>query len=81
MPKDQLTNGPMDQWIFDIFWHLKTGTFGKSACFQVPKMALRVPQQKNGDHFLMPASPQNGDLHICFVHLSLLGGQIFTTTV
>ena len=20
-----------------IFWHLKTGTFGKSACFHVPK--------------------------------------------
>ena len=28
-----------------IFWHLKTGTFGKSARFQ---MALKAPKFKNG---------------------------------
>ena len=30
-------------------------------CNTNEKMALRVPEQKNGDHFLMATSPQNGD--------------------
>ena len=47
----------------------KTGlfpSFGKSAHFQVPKMA---PNKK---HFWMPTSPQNGGLHVCFMRVSLL---------
>ena len=56
------------------FWHLKTGTFGESALFQVPKMGLLAPKSKNEDHFFTQTSPKNGGLHICFVRLSLLGG-------
>ena len=37
-------------------------------------MTLLVPTQKNGDHFWMPKSPQNGGLHVCFMLLALLGG-------
>ena len=41
-----------------IFGHIKMGTFGT---FMYQKMALRVPGQKNGDHFWMATSPQNGN--------------------
>ena len=52
------------------FWHRKTCKFNnkyaessdlaKVPVFTCQKMALRVPIQKNGDHFSMPISPQNG---------------------
>ena len=58
-----------------IFWHLKTGTFGKIARFQVPKnVTSDAETNKNGDHFIMPACPKNGELHVCSVHLSQLEG-------
>ena len=57
-----------------IFWHMKTGTFAESAHFHVPKMTLWMLKQKNGDHFLMPISPQNGEGHVRFRRLALLGG-------
>ena len=46
----------------------------KVPVFSREKMALWVPEQKNGDHFLMPTSPQNGVGHVCFMRLALLGG-------
>ena len=46
----------------------------KVPVFMWQKMALRVPKQKNGDHFLVPTSPKNGGLHVCFMRLVLLGG-------
>ena len=42
--------------------------------FKCQKMALRVPNKKNGDHFLSPTTPQNGVRHVCFMRLALLGG-------
>ena len=52
--------------------HLKTGTFAESACFQVPKNGpLDAKTKTNGDHCLMPTSPENGGLHVCFVHFPL----------
>ena len=54
-----------------IFWHVKTP---KVPVFTCQKMALRVPIQKNGDHFLSPTTPQNGVRHVCFMRLALLGG-------
>ena len=33
----------------------------KVPVFNCQKMALRVPEQKNGDYFLIVTSPQNGD--------------------
>ena len=48
--------------------------FAKVPVFKCQKMALRVPKQKNGDHFFMPTSPENGVEHDCFVRLALLGG-------
>ena len=37
---------------------LENGHFWQKCPF---KMALRTPKLKNGDHFLMPTSPQNGN--------------------
>ena len=37
-------------------------------------MVLRVPETKNGDHFFMSTSPQNGGKYICSVRLSFLSG-------
>ena len=49
-----------------IFGHLKMGTFG---IFRCPKMGLRAPESKNGDHFFTRTPPQNGGLGICFMCL------------
>ena len=38
------------------------------------KMVLWVPETKNGDHFFMSTSPQNGGKDICSLRLSLLSG-------
>ena len=46
----------------------------KVPVFTWKKMALRVPEQKKRDHFLMPTSPQNGVEHVCFMRFALLGG-------
>ena len=40
------------------------GTFG---IFRCPKMGLRAPKSKNGDHFFTRTPPQNGGLGICFM--------------
>ena len=53
-----------------IFGHLE---MGKVPTFRCPKMGLRVPESKNGDHFFTPTSPQNGGIDICFMRLPLLG--------
>ena len=42
------------------------GTFG---IFRCPKMGLRAPESKNGDHFFTRTPPQNGGLGICFMCL------------
>ena len=52
-----------------IFGHLK---MGKVPTFRCPKMGLRAPESKNGDHFFTPTSPQNGEIDICFMRLPLL---------
>ena len=57
---------------FFVTW--KRALLAKVPVFRCQKMALRVPRQKNRDHFLMPTSPQNDVQHVCFMHLSLLGG-------
>ena len=56
-----------------IFWHLKTGTFAKSAHFQVPKNGTlgalileRTPKTSRN-------TPQNGLLDIWFMRLAFLG--------
>ena len=53
-----------------IFGHLK---MPKVPIFRCPKMGLRAPESKNGDHFFTPTSPQNGGIDICFMRLPLLG--------
>ena len=58
--------------LFFVTW--KRALLAKVPVFRCQKMALRVPRQKNRDHFLMPTSPQNDVQHVCFMHLSLLGG-------
>ena len=50
------------------------GFLPKVPVFKRQKMALRVPGHKNGDHFLMPTTPQNGKEPVCFMRLALLGG-------
>ena len=57
---------------FFVTW--KRALLAKVPVFRCQKMALRVPRQKNRDHFLMPTSPQNDVQHVCFMHLSLLSG-------
>ena len=57
-----------------FFGTRKWALTAKVPVFTCKKMALRMPYQKNGDHFIMPTSPQNGDLHVCFINLALLGG-------
>ena len=57
---------------FFVTWN--RALLAKVPVFRCQKMALRVPRQKNRDHFLMPTSPQNDVQHVCFMHLSLLGG-------
>ena len=57
-----------------FFGALKRTFLANVPVFKWQKMALWVPKQKNGDHFSMPTSPQNGREHVCFKHLALLGG-------
>ena len=57
-----------------FFGTWKRALLVKVPIFKCQKMALRLPKQKNRDHFLMPTSPQNGRFHVCFMRLSLLGG-------
>ena len=57
-----------------FFAALKRTLLPKMAVLTRQKIALRGPKQKNGDHFSMPTSPQNGREHVCFMHLALLGG-------
>ena len=52
-----------------IFGHLK---MPKVPIFRCPKMGLRAPERKNGDHFYMATSPKNGGLDFCFMCLPLL---------
>ena len=40
----------------------------------MPKNGTSDAETKKGDLFLMPTSPQNGGLHVCFMRLALLGG-------
>ena len=49
-----------------IFGHLK---MPKVPIFRCPKMGLRAPESKNGDHFFTRTPPQNGGLGICFMCL------------
>ena len=37
---------------------------------QKREIYCRVPEQKKGDNFVMPTSPKNGGLHVCFMRLS-----------
>ena len=41
----------------------------KVPIFRCPKMGLRAPESKNGDHFFTRTPPQNGGLGICFMCL------------
>ena len=50
-----------------IFWYLKTGTFGKSARFQVQENGTSNAKTKKRTSLLGPIFPQNGGLHVCFV--------------
>ena len=57
-----------------FFGTWKRALLAKVPVFKRQKIALRVPKQKNKDHFSMPTSPQNGVEHVCFMRLALLGG-------
>ena len=52
-----------------IFGHLK---MPKVPILRCPKMGLRAPKSKNGDHFFTPTFPQNGGIGFCFMRLPLL---------
>ena len=45
-----------------IFWHLKTGTFGKRACFQVPSAKIFEGTPKT-----LRNTPQNGGVDIWLI--------------
>ena len=46
----------------------------QNADFQVPKNGnLGAKKEKNGDHFFMPTSPQNGGIDISFMRLPFRG--------
>ena len=57
-----------------IFWHLKTGTFGESARFQVLKNGTSDAETKKRRPLLTLTIPQNGGIHVRFVPLPLLVG-------
>ena len=57
-----------------LFGTLKLALLAKVPVLKCQKMALWVPKQKNGDHFFMPTTPQNGDKYVCFMRLAHLGG-------
>ena len=44
--------------------HFRGPENAKGVHFQGPKMGLRAPESKNGDHFFKLASPQNGGRHV-----------------
>ena len=50
-----------------IFWHLKTGTFGKSARFQVPKNGTSSAQIFKRTPKTSRNTPQNGGVDIWFM--------------
>ena len=50
-----------------IFWHLKTGTFGKSAPFQVPKNDTSAETKKRRPLLNTNIPPKTGRLHVCFM--------------
>ena len=50
-----------------IFWHLKTGTFGKSARFQVPKNGTSSAQIFERTPKTSRNTPQNGGVDIWFM--------------
>ena len=50
-----------------IFWHLKTGTFNKSACFQVPKSGTWSAQIFERTPKTSRNTPQNGGVDIWFI--------------
>ena len=47
----------------------KSNEMPKVPIFRCPKMGLRAPESKNGDHFFTRTPPQNGGLGICFMCL------------
>ena len=55
-----------------FFCTQKWALLPKVPIFRCPKMGLRAPVSKNGDHFFTPTSPQNGGIDICFMRLPLL---------
>ena len=57
-----------------IFLHVKMGTFGESACFQVPKNGTLGAKTKKRRPFFKPIDPQNGGRDIGFECLPLFGG-------
>ena len=44
-----------------FFWHVKTGTFAKSACFQVPKNDTSGAETKKREHLCVSL----GDVCVC----------------
>ena len=57
-----------------IFWHVKTGTFAKSARYQVPKKGTSGAETKKLRPLFNTNIPQNGLEHVCFIRLALWGG-------
>ena len=56
-----------------IFWHLKMGTFAKSAHFQVPKNETSSAGINQRSPKTSRNTPQNGAVDICFMHLAYSG--------
>ena len=56
-----------------IFWHLKVGTFAKSAHFQVPKNETLSAEINQRSPKTSQNTPQNDTVDICFMHLANLG--------
>ena len=50
--------------VYQIFWHLKTGTFGESARFQVPKNGTSSTQIQKRNPKTSRNTPQNGGVDI-----------------
>ena len=65
--------------LFFVTW--KRALLAKVPVFKCQKMGLLLPKQKDGDHFLMPTSPQNGELPVCFMRLPLLGRQHYRLSI
>ena len=56
-----------------IFWHLKMGTFGESAHFQVPKNETLSAEINQRSPKTSRNTPQNVAVDICFMHLAYSG--------